>query len=83
MIFYIFLDGYTFQPHGLEGIKNAACKILIQTSNCAVEPSTIPVSYDVGGDNLTTNDNLQDFCTTFYLRNTSASCKALCSCPGY
>jgi len=84
--FYVFLQSYTFQSHGLEGIKNKACQQLLQTNDCAVEPSTIPVNYDVddsGGAPALPGDNLQDFCTEFYLRNTSATCKALCSCPGY
>ena len=68
---------------GLEGIKNKACQALVQTNNCGVATSTIPVSYDVGGDSDATNDFLDDFCATYYSRTTESACKALCSCPGY
>jgi len=85
MCLYASLESYTFQPHGLEGIKNDACRALVQTNNCGVGTDTIAVNYDVdeSGTVAMPNDNLLAFCTKIYERTTDSACKALCGCPDY
>ncbi len=83
IIFILSFPASCGSSHGLEGIKNDACRTLVQTNNCGVGTDTITVNYDIGGDSNTTNDNLLAFCSTYYSRTTDAACKALCGCPGY
>jgi len=83
---------------GLEGIKNSACRVLVQGNNCAVETSTITISnFDADGDgsndpasgfnwntpnNIVEGDNLAALCYYQYARTSDAACKTLCNCPG-
>lgn len=81
----------------LEGVKNSACRELVQKHNCAVATNTITISnFDADNDgsndpsqvftwsapdNSTDGDNLAALCYYQYSRTTDAACKALCNCP--
>ena len=83
---------------GLEGVKNEACRELVQGQNCGVETLTITISnFDADGDgsndptqvftwtapdNSTDGDNLAALCYYRYARTSDAACKTLCNCPG-
>jgi hypothetical protein len=73
---------------GIEGIKNDACRELVQKYNCnpSAGLASIPVNMDVDGADNTIDiatDNLSSLCNKYYSRTSITQCKALCGCPGY
>jgi len=80
---------------GLEGIKNEACRVLVQEKRCKVYTYEITISnFDANknGNNDpgaswdwtagTGDDNLAALCYNYYGIRGEASCKQLCQCAG-
>jgi len=73
---------------GLEGVKNAACRELVQENRCNLTTlSLIPTpNFDADkdgtpGETAAAGDNLDNLCEKYFNYPDDADCGRLCGCP--
>jgi hypothetical protein len=65
----------------LEGVKNEACRELVQQYRCDRDLDDILTdNFDVAGDGDSANDNLESLCSIHFNLD-AAGCKQMCGCP--